>query len=152
MSWEPFGRIARDQPPSDPSAPEAAAPPAGPDPRRTALPRKPARALAVLTCMDGRIDPLAHLGLRIGDAVVLRNAGAQVSNDVERSLRLAVQNLGVQEVWLVGHVDCVAHGGDDAAAERELQLGAERLRGALDGISLHAMMLDAELGSTPPGA
>ena len=49
----------------------------------------PARRLAVLTCMDCRIDPVPALGLAPGDAVILRNAGAEVSDDVLRSLRLA---------------------------------------------------------------
>ena len=74
------------------------------------------RRLAVLTCMDARIDPLAALELALGDAVILRNAGAQASEDVLHSLRLAHENLGVAEVEVVAHTDCAAHGGDDRAA------------------------------------
>ena len=74
----------------------AGAAPAAP-PRR-ALGREPRRRLAVLTCMDCRIDPLRALGLRLGDAVVLRNAGAQASDDVLRSLRMAHGALGVDGV------------------------------------------------------
>ena len=55
--------------------------------------------------------------------MVLRNAGAQVSDDVERSLRLVHEKLGVTEVWLVAHSDCVAHGSADAAAKAELRRG-----------------------------
>ena len=60
-----------------------------------ALPREPARGLAVVSCMDCRIDPLQAFGLALGDAVVLRNAGAQVSDDVLRSLGMAHAGLGV---------------------------------------------------------
>ena len=66
--------------------------------------------------MDCRIDPLAALGLALGDAVILRNAGAHASDDVLRSLRLARDNLGITDVHVVGHTDCAAHAGDDRAA------------------------------------
>ena len=67
---------------------------------------KAARALAVLTCMDSRIDPLAMLGLRPGDAKILRNAGARVTDDVLRTLVLAVHLLGVTRVMVVAHTGC----------------------------------------------
>ena len=54
-----------------------------------------AKGLAVLTCIDSRIDPLALLGLRAGDAKIIRNAGARVTDDALRSLVLAVNLLGV---------------------------------------------------------
>lgn len=74
------------------------------------LPRPPRRGLAVLTCMDARIDPLALLGLAPGDANVLRNAGARVTDDVVRSLVVAQRLLGVEEVLVVGHTDCGLEG------------------------------------------
>src|SRR3954454_25372398 len=64
------------------------------------------RGLAVLTCMDTRIDPLAMLGLLPGDAKILRNAGARVTEDVLRTLVLAVHLLGVRRVMVVAHTDC----------------------------------------------
>jgi carbonic anhydrase len=85
-------------------------------PAAAQLPREPARRLPVITCMDSRLDPLRDLGLARGDAMVLRNAGAAVSDDVERSLRLAHENLGVGEAWIVAHSDCAAQGGVDAVA------------------------------------
>ena len=106
------------------------------------LPREPARRLAVVTCMDSRLDPLRDLGLARGDAMVLRNAGAKVSDDVERSLRLVHEKLGVREVWLVAHSDCVAQGGDDRAAEEELRRGAARLGSALPGVSVRLLFYD----------
>ncbi|CAA9347177.1 MAG: Carbonic anhydrase, beta class [uncultured Frankineae bacterium] len=65
-----------------------------------------ARGLAVVTCMDSRIEPLQMLGLSAGDAKILRNAGARVTDDVLRTLVLAVHLLGVERVMVVAHTDC----------------------------------------------
>ncbi len=65
-----------------------------------------ARGLAVITCMDSRIEPLLMLGLSNGDAKILRNAGARVTDDVLRTLVLAVHLLGVDRVMVVAHTDC----------------------------------------------
>lgn len=65
-----------------------------------------ARGLAVVTCMDSRIDPLQVLGLSVGDAMIVRNPGAQVTNDVLRTLVLAVHLLGVDRVLILAHTDC----------------------------------------------
>ncbi|GIH47052.1 carbonic anhydrase [Microbispora rosea] len=65
-----------------------------------------ARGLAVVTCMDSRIDPLGLLGLTAGDAKILRNAGARVTDDVLRTLVLAVYLLGVDRVLVMPHTDC----------------------------------------------
>jgi carbonic anhydrase len=65
-----------------------------------------AKGLAVLTCMDSRIDPLGMLGLSPGDAKILRNAGARVTEDVLRTLVLASYLLGVTRVMIVAHTDC----------------------------------------------
>ena len=65
-----------------------------------------ARGLGVVTCMDSRIEPLAMLGLDKGDAKILRNAGARVTEDVLRTLVLAVHLLGVRRVMVVAHTDC----------------------------------------------
>src|SRR3954469_14035419 len=64
------------------------------------------RGLAVVTCIDSRIEPLAMLGLEPGDAKILRNAGARVTDDVLRSLIIATNLLGVDRVCIVGHTDC----------------------------------------------
>jgi carbonic anhydrase len=65
-----------------------------------------ARGLAVVTCMDSRIEPLQMLGLSTGDAKILRNAGGRVTGDVLRTLVLAVHLLGVDRVMVVQHTDC----------------------------------------------
>jgi carbonic anhydrase len=65
-----------------------------------------ARGLAVVTCIDSRIEPLAMLGLAPGDAKIIRNAGARVSDDAIRSLVLSVHLLGVHRVAVIAHTDC----------------------------------------------
>jgi len=72
-----------------------------------------AKGLAVLTCMDSRIEPLAMLGLEPGDAKILRNAGARVTEDVLRTLVLATYLLGVDRVMVVAHTRCRMAGGDE---------------------------------------
>ena len=70
------------------------------------LPGRAARGLAVVTCMDSRIEPLQMLGLSQGDAKILRHAGARVTDDVLRTLVLATHLLGVERVMVVAHTDC----------------------------------------------
>ena len=151
MSWAPFGR-ANEPPPAGEPAPAAEQPPAAmaPGPSAASLAREPRRQLAVLTCMDSRLDPLRDLGLERGDAMVLRNAGATVSDDVERSLRVAHEQLGVREVWIVAHSDCVANGGDDDAAVAELRRGMTRLRGVIPGLSARLLFYDFSAGVAVP--
>jgi carbonic anhydrase len=72
----------------------------------TGLQARAARGLAVLTCIDSRIEPLAMLGLRPGDAKILRNAGARVTDDVLRTLVLAHYLLGVDRAMVIAHTDC----------------------------------------------
>ena len=64
------------------------------------------KGLAVLTCMDSRIEPLRMLGLENGDAKILRNAGGRVTDDVLRTLVLATHLLGVDRIMVVAHTDC----------------------------------------------
>ncbi len=66
----------------------------------------PAKKLAVLTCMDARIDAHAVLGLHEGDAHVIRNAGGIVTEDALRSLIISVELLGAREFLVVNHTDC----------------------------------------------
>lgn len=74
------------------------------------LPRQPRRRLVVVTCMDARIEPLAVLGLDVGDANVLRNAGGLVTDDVLRSLAISHAVLGTEEALVIGHTGCGLHG------------------------------------------
>lgn len=74
---------------------------------------RPRMGLAVVTCMDARIDVLAVLGLEAGDAHVLRNAGGIVTDDVIRSICLSQRLLGTHSIALVHHTDCGVHGLSD---------------------------------------
>ncbi len=67
---------------------------------------KPSRHLAVVTCMDARIDVFAALGLHLGEAHVLRNAGGRITEDVLRSLALSTHILGVDTVVIMQHTKC----------------------------------------------
>lgn len=70
------------------------------------LPAPAARGLGVLTCIDSRIEPLAMLGLEPGDAKIVRNAGARMTDDALRSLVLAANLLEVRRIMVVAHTDC----------------------------------------------
>ena len=70
------------------------------------LPLPPARKLAIIACMDARVSPYALLGLKEGDAHVIRNAGGVVTDDEIRSLAISQRLLGTQEIMLIHHTDC----------------------------------------------
>lgn len=83
-------------------------------------PVAPRLHLAVVACMDSRLDLFAALGLDIGDAHVIRNAGGIVTDDVIRSLVVSQQRLGTREVVVVHHTDCGLHGLDEPAFREQL--------------------------------
>src|SRR5277367_2136341 len=70
------------------------------------LPLPPAKHVAVLACMDARLDPAKALGLQEGDAHVIRNAGGVASEDAIRSLVISQRLLGTDEIILIHHTDC----------------------------------------------
>lgn len=70
------------------------------------LPSPPARRVAILTCMDARLDPAKFLGLQEGDAHVIRNAGGRASDDAIRSLIISHKLLGTREFIVIQHRDC----------------------------------------------
>ena len=72
----------------------------------SALTGSAAKGLAIVTCMDSRISPLAVVGMQSGDAKILRNAGARVTEDVLRTLVLATYLLGVNRILVMPHTDC----------------------------------------------
>jgi carbonic anhydrase len=73
---------------------------------RGGLPMPPAKRVAVLACMDARLNPYGLLGLSEGDAHVIRNAGGVVTDDEIRSLAISQRLLGTEEVILIHHTDC----------------------------------------------
>jgi carbonic anhydrase len=83
-------------------------------------PAPPSTGIAVVTCMDSRIDPAVVFGLDPGDVNLIRNAGGVVDDGVIRSLSLSQHFLGTTGVLIVQHIGCSVHGLDDGAFERQL--------------------------------
>lgn len=78
------------------------------------------RGFAIVTCMDSRINPLAIVGMGAGDAKILRNAGARVTDDVLRTLVLATYLLAVDRVLVMPHTDCRMASGDEESIHRTI--------------------------------
>ena len=95
---------------------------------------RPRKKLAVLACMDARIDLYSLLDLERGDAHIVRNAGGLVTDDALRSLSISQRLLGTDEIVVVMHRDCGMEGADEPGSfgdvEEELRAGLERLRSA----------------------
>jgi carbonic anhydrase len=70
------------------------------------LPLPPAKRLAVVACMDARLNPYELLGLEEGDAHIIRNAGGVITDDEIRSLAISQRLLGTEEIMLIHHTDC----------------------------------------------
>ena len=81
----------------------------------------PSRRLAVVACMDSRLDVFGALGLGLGEAHVIRNAGGIVSDDVIRSLAISQRRLGTEDIILIQHTDCGMLTITDDGFRRELQ-------------------------------
>ena len=86
-----------------------------------ARPTRPKLRLAVLTCMDSRLDLFGALGLEIGDAHLIRNAGGIPTDDALRSLALSQRALGTREIVVIHHTQCGMDGFDDDAFRAELE-------------------------------
>lgn len=82
---------------------------------------KPSRHLAIVTCMDSRLDVFAALGLGDGEAHVLRNAGGVITDDVIRSLAISQRRLGTRDVMLIHHTNCGMQTITDDGFRMELQ-------------------------------
>jgi carbonic anhydrase len=132
---------------------------------------RPRRRVAVLACMDTRIDVFPMLGIERGDAHIIRNAGGLVTDDALRSLAASQRLLGTEEVVVVMHEDCGLCGADDAAfaeslradgadpewklggftdLEEALRAGLERLRSAPELPArehIHGFVYDPEDGT-----
>jgi carbonic anhydrase len=78
------------------------------------------QGLAIVTCMDSRINPLSVVGMKSGDAKILRNAGARVTEDVLRTLVLATYLLGVERILIMPHTNCRMAQVDDVEIHREI--------------------------------
>jgi len=82
---------------------------------------RPSRRLAIVTCMDSRLDVFDALGLGDGEAHILRNAGGVITDDVIRSLAISQRKLGTREVMLIHHTDCGMQKLTDDGFRAELQ-------------------------------
>jgi carbonic anhydrase len=98
------------------------------------LPLPPARKVAVLACMDARLDPARVLGLEEGDAHVIRNAGGVLTDDAIRSLAISQNLLGTEEIILIHHTDC----GMLTFTDEELASRLTEETGETPGWSAHA--------------
>jgi carbonic anhydrase len=87
---------------------------------RSALTAAPLRRLAIVACMDARVDVEAAIGLRTGEAHVIRNAGGLATEDVIRSLIVSQQLLGTDEIVVIGHTGCGLLGADEDALRDRL--------------------------------
>ena len=89
------------------------------------LPIKPKTQVAIVTCMDSRLHVAQALGLALGDAHILRNAGGRVTDDIIRSLVISQQQLGTREIVVLHHTDCGAQSftNEAFAAQLERDLG-----------------------------
>ena len=86
----------------------------------------PSGRLAIVTCMDCRLDPAAIFGLEVGEAHVIRNAGGVVTDDVIRSLTISQNLLGTREIMVILHTDCgmLNHGDDEMKDVIEAKTGS----------------------------
>src|SRR6476619_3939435 len=89
-------------------------------------PTSPNLPLVVLTCMDGRVQPARFLGLGVGDAHVVRNAGGRATDDALRSIIISTQLLGTRECMVIHHTDCGMRTftNDDVRAKLKAETGA----------------------------
>ena len=109
---------------------------------RGGLPMPPARHIAVVACMDARLNPYGILGLIEGDAHVIRNAGGVVTDDVIRSIVISQRLLGTREIVLVHHTDCGMLTFTDDAVKAEIEADT----GIRPGFALEAFgNLDADI-------
>lgn len=103
------------------------------------------KGLAVLTCMDSRIEPLQMLGLAPGEAKILRNAGARVDDAVVAALALAHERLDVTRAMVVAHTDCAAVGPE--SREETLRGDVARLCSKLPAVEAGGFVYDVETGA-----
>jgi carbonic anhydrase len=105
--------------------------------------------VAVVACMDPRLDPLRALGLGDGEAHVIRNAGGLVTDDVVRSLVVSQRVLGTTAIVVLQHTDCGMEGLDEAAVLDTLEVEPPFALGAFDSVDENLRRTLAELRANP---
>lgn len=93
---------------------------------RSALTAAPLSGLVIVACMDARLDVEETLGLRTGDAHIIRNAGGLATDDVIRSIAVSQHLLGTDEIVVIEHTGCGLHADDPAALRARVAHGAGR--------------------------
>lgn len=120
---------------------------------RSALTAVPLRKLAIVACMDARVDVEAALGLRTGEAHVIRNAGGLATEDVIRSLIVSQQLLGTDEIVVIGHTGCgLLNADEDALREHLTDVTGEALAmgfGSFDDLEASILASVESLRSHP---
>lgn len=96
-----------------------------PEPR----PRRPRLGLAIVSCMDSRLDLFGALGLEVGDAHLIRNAGGVITDDVLRSLAISQREIGTKSVMVVQHTNCGMFGFNDAEFRSKLNAVSGQMPG-----------------------
>jgi carbonic anhydrase len=104
----------------------------------------PTRRLAVLTCMDTRIDPLRIFGLQPGEAAILRNAGGRIDDGMRAAITVAHDALDVERLLVLGHTDC--RGTDDAF----VTVAADVAAFDLPGVAIAGYVYDVATGRVMP--
>jgi carbonic anhydrase len=99
---------------------------------RSALTAAPMSGLVIVACMDARLDVHEVLGLRTGDAHVIRNAGGLVTDDVIRSLLVSMELLGTREIVVIEHTGCGLHGIDQAMLRDRVAATSGRSAASID--------------------
>jgi carbonic anhydrase len=117
------------------------------------LPLPPAKPVAILACMDARLNPYGLLGLSEGDAHVIRNAGGVVTDDEIRSLAISQRLLGTEEIILIHHTDCgmLTFGDDDFRRQIQQETGIkpEWAAEAFDDVEEDVRQSIARIKSSP---
>jgi carbonic anhydrase len=117
------------------------------------LPMPPARKIAIVACMDARLNPYALLGLQEGDAHLIRNAGGVVTDDEIRSLAISQRLLGTEEIMLIHHSDCgmLTFGDDEFRRDiqRETGVKPEWAAGAFEDLDEDVRQSVARIKASP---
>jgi carbonic anhydrase len=100
---------------------------------RSALTASPLTGLVIVACMDARLDIEEALGLRTGDAHIIRNAGGLVTDDVIRSLVVSTELLGTDEIVVIEHTGCGLHGADEMRIRERVAVNSGL---PIDGVSM----------------
>jgi carbonic anhydrase len=117
------------------------------------LPTEPQKRLAILTCMDSRLDLFGALGLDLGEAHIIRNAGGLDTDDAVRSLILSQRKLGTREIMVIQHTRCGLEGLDEVSLRAELSedthVASDRQFGSFGDVYANVRLTAQRLNAEP---